>query len=182
MRVRTRLVAVVAAPVLVAGLMLAGAAGSSPAVTGGSSFGSVKFTAVVIAGTSTVTMTSTSCTISETSVEIGKDDSCFLSGAGGLNNQGNLATANLAVTSSYGPITLSLSGLHSACGTGTGISVPPKGNPVPVVATIAGPVNPSKAGIVSGTIKLFNVGNKAVGCETASTTTTGATTTSGGAD
>jgi len=180
----TRILTVVAVPAVFAGLMLAGAAGSSPAVTGGSSFGSVKFSAVVIEGSSTVTIDSTSCTVTETAVKSVKNESCFLSGAGTLNNQGNLATANVAITSSYGPISLSLSTLHSDCGTGTGISVPPKGSPVPVVATIKGPLNPNAGGIVSGTIKLFNVGNKAVGCEVtpATTATTGVTTTSGASD
>lgn len=180
MRLRTRLIAAAGVPALFAGLLLAGAAGSSPAVTGGSSFGTVRFTAVVIPGASTFTVVSTTCSISEAGSVVGENDPCFLSGSGGLNNQGNLATANVAITSSYGPISLSLSSLHSACGTGTGVSVPPKGSPVPVVATIAGPVNPNSGGIVTGTIKIFNTGTNAVGCEATTTTTTPVTITTVG--
>jgi hypothetical protein len=162
LKLSTRFLAVVAAPAMLAGLMLAGAAGSSPTVLGGSKVATVNFTAQVILGTNTFTIDSTSCTIKGTLVG-GGSESCFLSGSGTFTGKNKLDTANIAITDASGPISLSLSGLKNECATGTGVAV--VGPPAPVVATIAGPLVPSKSGVVSGTIVINNTGTKLVGCE-----------------
>jgi len=158
---RRRFIAVLAALALLVGLMLAASAGSTPAVSYGPEFGSVSFTAVVIPGTTTFTITSTTCTLHEDG-HSGKV-ACFLSGAGTYNNQGNIATANVAITSSFGPISLAFSHLHSSCSEGTGVAVTKTG-PVPVVAIIGGPVKPSAGGVVSDLIDIYNTGNTSTGC------------------
>ncbi len=160
MKLSTRIFAVIGAPALLAGLLLAGSASSAPTVSAGSSFGNVTFTAIGIPGTTTFTITSTSCTLKETGGGAAK--SCFLSGAGTYNNQGNIATADVAITSKFGPISLDFTGLHSSCGVASGVAVTKTG-PVPVVATLPGPVNPG-AGMVSGTIKIWNTGTTTKGC------------------
>lgn len=162
MKLSKRFFAVAAVPALLAGLMLAGSASSSPTVSAGSSFGSVTFQAVGIAGTTTFTIESTSCTLKETGGGAAK--SCFLTGAGTYNNQGNLATADLSITSKFGPISLDFTGLHSSCATASGVAITKPG-PVPVVATLPGPVNPSSSGVVTGTIKIWNVGTTSKGCD-----------------
>lgn len=161
MKLSRRFLAVVGAPALLAGLMLAGAASSSPTVSAGSQFGSVTFKAVGIPGTTTFTITSTTCSLKETGQ--GAAVPCFLSGSGTYNNQGNIATANVAITNSFGPISLAMTQLHSSCGVGSGVAVTKPG-PVPVVATLAGPVNPDSTGVVSALIKIYNTGNTTTGC------------------
>jgi hypothetical protein len=156
-----RMVAVVAAPALLVGLLLAASAGSTPALSYGSEFGSVSFTALVIPGTTTFTITSTTCTLHEDG-HSGKV-ACFLSGAGTYNNQGNIATADVAITSSFGPISLDFPHLHTSCSEGTGVAITKTG-PVPVVAIIGGPVKANAAGVVTDLIEIYNTGNTSTGC------------------
>ncbi len=146
--------------------MLAASAGSTPAVSYGPEFGSVSFTAVVIPGTTTFTITSTTCTLHEDG-HSGKV-ACFLSGAGTYNNQGNIATANVAITSSFGPISLA-EGHSSACtvhyrSEGTGVAVCKTEPRSSVVAIIGGPVKPSAGGVVTDLIDIYNTGNTSTGC------------------
>jgi hypothetical protein len=161
LKLSKRFLAVVAVPAVLAGLMLAGAASSAPTVMAGTSFGNVTFQAIGIPGTTTFTLESTSCTLKETGG--GAAVPCFLSGAGTYNNQGNIATADVAITSKFGPISLDFTGLHSSCAVASGVAITKPG-PVPVVATLPGPVNPNSAGVVSGTIKIWNTGTTSKGC------------------
>jgi hypothetical protein len=170
LKLSSRIFAIIGAPALLAGLMLSGAASSKPAVkappTGGTKFAIVNFTAVVIPGTTTFTIDSTSCDFFGVFFGEVEGDPCFLGGAGTLTNQGQPQTANVAITTPYGPISLSFVGLHSSCATATGLEAPnnkhvsPYGtaNPFPLVAEMAGPLTLTKTGIVSGTICIFLTG------------------------
>lgn len=158
MSIATKLIAIIGAPALLAGFILAGSASSSPSVSVGQQYATVKFTAGVIFGTTTYTIDSTSCTLNLT--QAGKTVSCMLTGTGGLNNQGKIATANLAITSKKGPISLSLSGLHSCLGVGSGAAVTPSG-PIPVVAHTA---EWTTAATVIGNIKVYEPGSNVVTC------------------
>lgn len=158
MRLTKRLMAVIGLPALLAGVLLAGSASSSPSISAGARYATVKFSAVAIFGTTTFTVDSTSCTLNLAGGTGLK--SCFLSGSGGLDAKGEIDTAHIAITSNKGPITLSLSSLNSCLGVGSGAAVTPSG-PVPVVADST---KWATASTVTATIKVYVPGNTKISC------------------
>jgi uncharacterized membrane protein len=160
MRWTKRLAAVVGVPALLAGLLLAGSASTTPSVKAGQLEGTIKFTGSVILTGSTFAVDSTSCTIKfpgDPFLAV-----CFLSGAGDLSNQGKIVSANIAITSSEThPATLSLTDLNATCGIGSGLFVSQGGTPVAAVATST---KWTTGTTVSATIKLYDTGNKTVSC------------------
>ncbi len=123
MKVVKRIIAVVGAPVLLAGFMLAGSASARPATATGPALPeTATFTAQVITGTDTFTVVSTSCTLTGNG---GHAYACFLSGSGTL---GDPITGNIAITGAkFSPITLALTQETSNCGAGSGIQIESSG-------------------------------------------------------
>ncbi|HEX3426204.1 MAG TPA: hypothetical protein VHT30_08725 [Acidimicrobiales bacterium] len=171
MKLTRRLLVAIFGLGVIAVAMVAGSA-ATPSIQAGAKVATIHFTATAIPGTTTYTLNSTSCTITTPGSESSVTLPCSLNGAGTLTASGNkLATANLAITTNGGHvITLNLTTLNT-CGTGSGVDVPAKGNPFPVVAI--NPVLTISGSTVTGTIQVFKVGNKTVFCETTTSPTTG---------
>jgi hypothetical protein len=157
MKLAKRIITVVAAPALLAGIMLAGSASARPAVAKGPKLPfSIAFTVTATVGTTTAAVTSTSCVMTAGG---GARFTCFLAGAASL---GDPDTGNFAVTGSgFGPVTVSLTQESDNCADGTGLVIQPSG-PDPVLAkanvskiTGTGPYT------LRGTLK---VGPDVVGC------------------
>jgi hypothetical protein len=159
MKLAKRIITVVAAPALLAGIMLAGSASAKPTVASGPKLPfSIAFTVTATVGTTTASVTSTSCTLTAAG---GTTHTCFLAGAASLGVD-EPDTGNFAVTGTgFGPVTVSLTQESSSCGDGTGLVIQPSG-PDPVLAkaniskiTGTGPYT------LKGTLK---VGPNVVGC------------------
>lgn len=158
MNLTRRFLVGIGALAMMAAVMVGGSAAAS--VQAGNKVATIHFTAVLTPGTTTYAINSTSCTLTTPN---GPTVACSLNGAGTLNAAGTRpATGEWAITTNSGRvITLNLTHLNS-CGTGSGVEVPPSGNPFPVVATV--PTLTTSHGTVTGTIQVFDVGGRTVFC------------------
>lgn len=174
MKLRKRIIAGIGAPLVLAGLLLTGGAAATPAAAIKNAVlpDAIQFTSTVIVGTTTATVNSTSCTLTDSN---GKTFTCRVSGAGSfsstaMSSGGDKATwdsitasANLAITGSFEPITLSVTG-NENCLSGTGTAVTKKG-PVAVNGKVlinnVSEIGTSPVFTVKGTIK---VNTASVGC------------------
>ncbi|HEX3426203.1 MAG TPA: hypothetical protein VHT30_08720 [Acidimicrobiales bacterium] len=158
MNLTRRLLVGIGGLALMAAVMVGGSAAAT--VQAGSKVATIHFTAVLTPGTTTYAINSTSCTLTTPN---GRTVACALNGAGTLGPNGNSpATGEWAITTTNGKvITLNLDHLNS-CGTGSGVEVPASGSPFPVVATV--PTLTTTGTTASGTIQVFDVGNRTVTC------------------
>ncbi|MDQ1358518.1 MAG: hypothetical protein QOF20_2095 [Acidimicrobiaceae bacterium] len=155
MNVARRIIAVVGAPALLAGVMLAGSAAARPSVSASPLSDTVTYTATVITAGDHFTINSTSCRLHDagTSGSI----PCRVSGAGTLDAQGQPQTADVAITSADGPISLHIVNNYG-CGTGTGIEIDRTGpTPVTAEALVSSSTNTSaNMLVVKGTFKVYD--------------------------
>ena len=171
MKLAKRIIAVVGAPALLAGFVLAGSAGATPALAAPKLPYTVTFTATAIVGTSKATVTSTSCTLKAGG---GNNHSCFLAGSAMIGGD-QPATGNFAITGdgTFGPVSLSLTQASSNCADGTALVILPKGpETVNAKGTITNNVTQTGPNTftIHGTVK---VGPNVTGCSTETTTTVG---------
>jgi hypothetical protein len=172
LKLRKRIIAGIGAPLILAGLLMTGGAAATPAAAIKNAVlpDTVQFTSMVIVGTSTATVNSTSCTLTDSNQ---KSFDCRVSGAGSFSStvmstgdsvwDSISASANLAITGSFEPITLSVTGDEN-CLSGAGTAVTKKG-PVSVNGKVLirsiSEIGTSPVFTVKGTIK---VSTASVGC------------------
>jgi hypothetical protein len=119
MNLAKRIIAVVGAPALLAGLMLAGSASVTLAIATPKLPDTIKFTDTVILGSTTDSLTSTSCTLTGAG---GSSYPCFMSGTGTED------VSSVSITGNFGPISLQFVGNN--CDFGSGVQAGAKVVPV----------------------------------------------------
>jgi len=157
-RLTRRLLGAAVAVAACGGMALAGSASTSPTIDAGPKVASVTFTATVLDGGNTYAINSTKCMITYTTS--GEPIKCSLTGAGTLS-EGDIQTAQIAIVSKRGVISLSL-GSITTCGTGSGEDVPNTGNPKAVVAITQSPWGSGST--VMGTIQIYETGTRVITC------------------
>lgn len=157
MRLTRRLLGAAVAVAACGGMALAGSASISPTINAGPKVASVTFTATVLDGGNTYAINSTKCMITYTTS--GEPIKCSLTGAGTLS--GGIQTAQIAILSNKGVISLSLSSI-TTCGTGSGEDVPNSGKPKAVVALTPTPWGTGST--VTSTIQIYETGSRTLYC------------------
>ena len=155
MNVAKRIIVVVGAPALLAGVMLAGSAAARPSVSASPLSDTVNYTATVITAGDHFTINSTACRLHDAGTP--GTIPCRVSGAGTLDQWGQPVTADIAITSADGPISLHIVNNYG-CGTGTGIEIDRTGpTPVTAEALVSSSTNTSaNMLVVKGSIKVYD--------------------------